>query len=1440
MTRRTAVSLRAICVFLAALAVLPSGGNAAGEQSHAPSAQTEQQPTEKGQAAAPTGDALTLRAIVNDAPASTGLQALSVGDSLYIDFKAFIALFDFHIFIDSNLSNASGFFVSPEKKFVLNLGDGTLALGRGHKSVPNGSALKKDGRLFIEQKALSSWFDMAVSFDRAHGSVSFKTRFALPSQAKESRRVKREQAFKTAGLDPRTKISTEKRSFSGSTGAGYEVEIYRNNALVGFQYADPRGRYVFSDIPLLFGENAFRVLLYGPQGQFGEKNESFTVPPQSGGKSADTDNGEEKRKEKILKETQRAMTPPSTAKAQPARADNWLSLSVMRSEASLGAIEAYIGVRGVFLRLDSFLHHAGIAHDQRTRSSLLEIKDAAGKTIRLDLEKRVFMDTEGEHALYHNEAFEDDDKIYANTDLLYRLFPTLDFIVDQAQRRLNLPEPARKETATAEKGDLAPTPSAAPVIPVIIDEARQENPPEGQTLPAQPAQEAQDVLHLGQEPAPPPSPPKDSTEAAQEETRDVLHATKPAPAQDDASASKNGEPLVLEIKIKSMPASGSFIEALDFPQHVFLPLGDLLQIIDFPIKLDKDENKGSGFSFSQDNVFEIDLGAKEVRYGDKTAPLSENNVRRSDGRLYVAMDSFNEWFGLTCEIDRAHGYLHLKTDKLFPKEEEEKRRAQWNKLLSLTKKNDDDLPVLENPYRLAGYPSVDVTLGSFYNHSAAGTSGEDLTGSYNLQGAMDLAFMTSQFYAQGSSTEKTFQDARFQMGRKDPSANLLGPLRATEFSLGDVAAPSLSLVTGSALGRGGFLTNRAVTSSPNFDVHTLSGDSLPGHQVELYRNGVLVAFQTVDAAGRYNFADIPILYGKNTFRLVFYGPQGQTEERVETISASSAMLKKNALEYTFAAQERGERFLGIQKRETNEFPNALQLVGGLRYGLASFYTFGASIAQTRLEDGVHRYLATSSNADVLGVLGETNFAKDMKTGGWASSLSLLGGAGGVSLRGRYRRYHNFMSETVNSSGSGLRSEALIDANSQFYVPLLKSFTLGLSTMREEFVDDEQTPRLTQGVHFAKSLWGLSFSDKLSYVYDGTRFFQNTSGFQTRLWDINFRMDSVYDFAPVNRFEKASFAADYVLSERLSGQSQIEHNMSAKKTSFNQAINWDFDAFRLSLNEQVDSKKNYAFGMNVLFSLNHNPISGDWQMQSAQSAGGGAIAGRVFADGNSNGAYDDGEKMFTDATLRANHTSVKQDETGYFIAPIPPYAPAKVELGSGAVSDPLLTPKTNAYRVVTRPSDIVVADFPVVQTTIVDGTSYFLGKDGERKEVGNIVIELQDKEQKTLRRIMNEVDGYYSFDKVEKGDYWISVPDEVLSSLNAVLKEKIHVVIDNINAFITGKDIVLEQKADAPPASEGQTEPPSPQPAQPPAGQDSSNDEGNKNGPDNNAQTSFTP
>ena len=62
-------------------------------------------------------------------------------------------------------------------------------------------------------------------------------------------------------------IVNNKININGDIQPGWDVELYRNGILIDRQISLQSGRYEFNDVDLVFGNNIFEMVLYGPQGQ---------------------------------------------------------------------------------------------------------------------------------------------------------------------------------------------------------------------------------------------------------------------------------------------------------------------------------------------------------------------------------------------------------------------------------------------------------------------------------------------------------------------------------------------------------------------------------------------------------------------------------------------------------------------------------------------------------------------------------------------------------------------------------------------------------------------------------------------------------------------------------------------------------------------------------------------------------------------------------------------------------------------------------------------------------------------------------------------------------------------------------------------------------------------------------------------------------------------
>ena len=72
-------------------------------------------------------------------------------------------------------------------------------------------------------------------------------------------------------------VAFDRTRFEGDLPPGWDAELYRNGELLAFSRSDRSSRYVFEDVPLVYGDNRFEIILYGPQGQQRSRLETINV-----------------------------------------------------------------------------------------------------------------------------------------------------------------------------------------------------------------------------------------------------------------------------------------------------------------------------------------------------------------------------------------------------------------------------------------------------------------------------------------------------------------------------------------------------------------------------------------------------------------------------------------------------------------------------------------------------------------------------------------------------------------------------------------------------------------------------------------------------------------------------------------------------------------------------------------------------------------------------------------------------------------------------------------------------------------------------------------------------------------------------------------------------------------------------------------------------------
>ena len=72
-------------------------------------------------------------------------------------------------------------------------------------------------------------------------------------------------------------VAFDRTRFEGDLPSGWDAELYRNGELLALSRSAGSQRYTFEDVALLYGDNRFEIILYGPQGQRRSRLETINV-----------------------------------------------------------------------------------------------------------------------------------------------------------------------------------------------------------------------------------------------------------------------------------------------------------------------------------------------------------------------------------------------------------------------------------------------------------------------------------------------------------------------------------------------------------------------------------------------------------------------------------------------------------------------------------------------------------------------------------------------------------------------------------------------------------------------------------------------------------------------------------------------------------------------------------------------------------------------------------------------------------------------------------------------------------------------------------------------------------------------------------------------------------------------------------------------------------
>ena len=849
---------------------------------------------------------------------------------------------------------------------------------------------------------------------------------------------------------------------------------------------------------------------------------------------------------------------------------------------------------------------------------------------------------------------------------------------------------------------------------------------------------------------------------------------------------QKNEELVLKLFINGTEMV-EFTEGFLRDGQLYLPLGQISSLLDFPITVDANKKTAEGWFINEKNKISL-MESEAIASGEKTEVLPENMFVK-DQDLFIDSRLLQKWFPMDFSVEIQNMALHITTHEALPYEEARLRKKLHANLAQKKKSSEDiEFKDIDEPYAALQWPSVDLTVSSGYQ-----SEGKTIGTNYSALAVGDFGYLTGRLYAAGDSSQKYLSDIRLNFGRDDYEHRLLGPARASSFLFGDINSVSLNQVSSSGQGRGFMMTNRALDRPDKFDVTSFIGDSKPGWEIELYRNDGLIDFQTVGVNGRYEFKDVPVLFGNNIFRLVFYGPQGQREEISKTINADSSLLEQGEFTYNVSLDQKAKSLFAVASQPTAD-SGGLRAVGELEYGVHRRLTTTMGAAQTTIDEKKHTYATAGLHSSFLGLLTALEGAYDTTGRGYSAGLSASTRQLDTDIRFHQKIAKDFISEADSTS---VVSETGLELSRGFNLPFIGLIDNGLGLTRKKYSFN----RLEEIINYrlSKSFFGIKLTNALNYDHDnqGASRLDGALTLHTAYKKLQLDSQTDYSFNPDKQIKKIKISGLFPIARGVSNTvSLVDDFTGAGLLQLENTVTFDKQNYKLSLTGRADNQNNFFVGFSVNTAIGKVPSTGGWLVSSKSLAGTGTIAVRPFIDSNYNQKFDSGEQILTDASITVDNQRRKTDNRGYVIATqMPTGLPVTISLDQDKLQDSYEQKNkqtkpgllASVYRVVPRKGKVITVDYPLFETSQLDG----MVNVPEGSSPSALQVDLVNTEGQIVGSTRTAFDGYYLLEGIVPGVYKVQVAADSLSKKRLRQAEDSAIVIQTSDMY--AKDVTLENE-----------------------------------------------
>ncbi|HWA84561.1 MAG TPA: hypothetical protein VG820_14050, partial [Fimbriimonadaceae bacterium] len=340
------------------------------------------------------------------------------------------------------------------------------------------------------------------------------------------------------------------------------------------------------------------------------------------------------------------------------------------------------------------------------------------------------------------------------------------------------------------------------------------------------------------------------------------------PKSDDS----NVELLLIDVLYDHLRLDTALAALQDGHGRRFLPLRQFANALGFRLHIEPQKRVMGGFLGDPGDRLAFNGAMGRYVHKGKSANFDPSLCFERDNELYVDSDLICAFAGLHFQWQLNRLELDVSSDAPLPIRQQWIQRQRLNRIAPV--QIQPLLPVVITPYSLWSMPSIDMV---WYTDANVDSKAQQSSSRLQLEGRGDLLFMSARYrFISGTGAEPASE--LLTLGREDPTGRMLGSLRATQFSFGDLNIPQIPLFAHTQEGLGASISNFPLPGSSTFAPSVVDGHAPPRSTVEMYRGSDLLGTVRADDQGHYEFPSTPLDSGPNELRIVVITPEGEVQE----------------------------------------------------------------------------------------------------------------------------------------------------------------------------------------------------------------------------------------------------------------------------------------------------------------------------------------------------------------------------------------------------------------------------------------------------------------------------------------------------------------------------------------------------------------------------------